>query len=94
MNDSRPKLIEIISLPPKRIVVEHKDRLTRFGFNYIEHFLSILGFELVVINRDQEEKNELMNDLISIITSFCCRIYGAQKTSRKIQKIKEDLKNE
>jgi predicted site-specific integrase-resolvase len=94
MNDSRPKLIDIVSLPPKRIIVEHKDRLTRFGFNYIEHFLSILGFELIVVNRDQEEKNELMNDLISIITSFCCRIYGARKTSHKVQKIKEELKNE
>jgi len=93
MNDTRKKLLTLLSLPPKRIIVEHKDRLTRFGFNYIEHLLKQFGFELIVINRDFEEENDLMKDLIAIITSFCCRLYGLRRGNNKSNKMKNILKN-
>lgn len=91
MNDNRKKLLSLFSLPAKRIIVEHKDRLTRFGFNYMEIFLNQLGFELIIINRDYEEENELVRDLISIITSFCCRLYGLRKGINKSKRIKQVL---
>src|SRR3989304_3113806 len=51
VNDSRPKLLKLITDPTMTlIVVEHKDRLTRFGFNYIEQLLKIQGRGIEVIN--------------------------------------------
>jgi len=86
MNDKRKALLKLIDSSPKRIVVEHKDRLTRFGFNYFDHLLPILGYELIVIDRDLEEENDLMKDLVAIITSFCCRLYGLRKGKIKLNK--------
>jgi predicted site-specific integrase-resolvase len=90
VNDSRTKLSAILDNPKvTRIVVEHKDRLTRFGFNYIK--LLFKG-EIIVIN-DTENKCEedLMSDFISIITSFCARIYGKRRTRRKTESIIKEL---
>jgi putative resolvase len=89
MNDSRPKLIKLLADKPTRLVVEHKDRLTRFGFGYFEQLLPMLGCELVVINRDAEERDDLMKDLVAIITSFCCRLYGLRRGNSKAKQIKE-----
>lgn len=87
MNDSRPKLTKILEGKPYHIVVEHKDRLTRFGFNYLETMLPKCGFKLTVIHRDKEEKDDLMKDLVAIITSFCCRLYGLRRGQNKKSKI-------
>ena len=87
MNDNRPKLKRLLALKPTRIVVEHKDRLTRFGFGYFEQLLPMLGCELVVMNRDAEEKDDLLKDLVAIITSFCCRLYGLRRGQSKVKEI-------
>lgn len=89
MNDKRKKLLKLLKLEPGRIVVEHKDRLTRFGFGYFEVLLSLLGCDLIVINKDIEEQTDLMKDLISVITSFCCRLYGLQRGTRKASECKK-----
>ena len=94
MNDKRPKLIKLLKEKPERIVVEHKDRLTRFGFNYFDTMLSLIGCQLVVMNKEQEETKDLMTDMISIITSFCCRLYGLRKGHNKAKKIKTMIKND
>jgi putative resolvase len=91
MNDDRPKLNKLLESNPRQIVVEHKDRLTRFGFNYFEILLPKLNCKLVVINRDHEEESDLIKDLVSIITSYCCRLYGIRKGQSKASKIKEVL---
>lgn len=89
LNDERPKLLKILRDPSVgRIVVEHKDRLTRFGFGYIE---ALFGGEIVVVNKTTEREPELVEDLVSIITSFCARIYGSRRTERKTEKIIEEL---
>jgi len=93
MNDNRKKLFRLLSLPPGRLVVEHKDRLTRFGFNYFDFLLPKLGWEVIVINRDTEEKNDLLKDLVAIITSFCCRLYGLRRGQSKAKQIKQELTN-
>lgn len=88
MNDKRPKLIKLLNENPTRILVENKDRLSRFGFNYFEVLLPKLGCELIVIHRDVEEESDLIKDLVSIITSFCSRIYGMRRGLSKAKTIK------
>lgn len=92
MNDNRPKLNAILKDNPKYIIVEHKDRLTRFGFNYIKMLCEKLGTEIIVINEADNDKEDLISDLISIITSFCGRIYGRRKSKKATDAIKNNLK--
>lgn len=90
LNDNRPKLSEILSDESiTRVVVENKDRLTRFGFNYIEHALRKSGCDLVVTDRATEEETDLVQDFVSIVTSMCARVYGARRGSQKSRKICE-----
>ena len=79
----------MIDSNPTRIVVENKDRLTRFGFNYIEQLSKKLGTEIVVIHLDKEDDKDLIKDLVSVIYSFCARLYGMRKAYNKTKKIKE-----
>jgi len=88
MNDKRVKLIKMLDSKPTKIIIEHKDRLTRFGFNYLENLLGKLGCEIVVINKDKEDETDLMKDFIAIITSFCCRLYGLRRGRNKTVKMK------
>lgn len=89
MNDNRKELNKLLDIKYKYIVVEHKDRLTRFGFNYLETLLNRLGTEIIVINRDKEDETDLIKDFISIITSYCCRLYGMRRCKNKKEKILE-----
>lgn len=95
MNDQRPKLLSMIKDPDvTRIVVEHRDRLTRFGFHYMELLCQEKGVDLVVVNRSEDSETELMEDLTSIITSFCARIYGQRRGKRKTEQLTEELRRE
>lgn len=74
------------------LLVEHKDRLTRFGFNYFR-ILEKTGQKVEVINKKENKNEELIDDFVSIITSFCGRIYGSnrkKKTKEIIEKVKEE----
>lgn len=85
LNDNRPKLSKIFKeRKATKLVIEHKDRLTRFGFHYIE--LLYPECEIVVIN-PCEDKEELFEDFVSLVTSFCARIYGRRRTKRKTEDI-------
>lgn len=92
LNDKRPKLEKILTNPDcTKIVVEHKDRLTRFGFNYLEILLNRSGVELEVINNIEGEKEDLIQDFVSIITSFSARIYGQRRSKRKTEQLIKEL---
>lgn len=91
MNDKRKMLWKMLDSKPTTIIVEHKDRLTRFGFEYLERLLSTQGVNVVVMNRDAEDDKDLVKDLVSIITSFCCRLYGMRRGSAKAKAIKKEL---
>ncbi|MEC4892797.1 MAG: IS607 family transposase [Oscillatoria sp. PMC 1051.18] len=94
LNDNRKQLGKILVDPNYNIlVVEHKDRLARFGTNYIELLLKELDKELEIVNQSEEKQDELMEDLIAIITSFCSRIYGPIGSKRKTEKIIAELKS-
>lgn len=94
MNDNRKELWKVINKKPTRIIVENKDRLTRFGFNYIERLLKEQGTEIIVVNEANEDKEDLIKDLCSIIYSFCSRLYGMRRATNKVKKIKEILDKE
>lgn len=94
MNDKRPKLLKLLDSNPTHIIVEHKDRLTRFGFNYLFVLLEKQNCKLMVLNKDQEDETDLIKDMISIVTSFCCRLYGLRRGQHKAKKIKTELENE
>ena len=86
VNDSRRKLLAILADPTITvIVVEHKDRLTRFGFRYIETLLAVQGRRIEVVNVSENPIEDLMADLVSIIYSFCSRLYGQRRAKRKTE---------
>ena len=92
INDKRPKLEKLLTENNySKIIVEHKDRLTRFGFNYIETLLKNRGKEIEVVNLSTNDESNLMEDLISIIYSFSARMYGLRRSTRKTEKIIEVL---
>ena len=94
LNDQRPKLQKIFKRDDYEILLsEHKDRLTRFGFYYIKDLLNEKGVKVEVINNMDDKDNEMMNDFISIVTSFCHRLYGRNRKKRTEQII-EDIKHE
>ena len=92
LNDTRPKLEKLlIDKNIDIIVVEHKDRLARFGVNYIEKLLSLDNRKIEIVNNVEEEKEDLVQDFISIITSFCARIYGNKRSKRATEKLIKEL---
>ena len=95
LNDNRKQLAKILVDDNYNIlIVEHKDRLARFGTNYLSLLLEKTGKKLEIVNLADKSKDELMQDLIAIITSFCARLYGLRRSKRKTEKIIEQLNNE
>ncbi len=72
-------------------VVEHKDRLTRFGFRYIETLLEVQGRSIEVVNAAENDKEDLLHDLASIIYAFCARLYGQRRAKRKTERLVEQF---
>lgn len=92
INDSRPKLTRLLQFKDYGILlVEQKERLARFGTNYIELLLAQQGVKLEIINTSLDSSDELMMDLIAIITSFCDRIYGRRLSTRKTEQLIAEL---
>ena len=91
LNDNRRGLISLLQDPSvARIVVEHKDRLTRFGFNYIK---TLWGGELVVINNVEKDEDDLMQDFVSLVTSFTARLYGRRRCRRRTESLIRQLES-
>lgn len=94
MNDNRPKLNKLLNDDSwNTLIVENKDRLTRFGFNYIKLLLEKQNKKIVIINISNEDKTDLMDDLVSIIYSFSARMYGLRRKRNK-EEIRNFLKND
>jgi predicted site-specific integrase-resolvase len=89
LNDNRPKLIKLLTdLSIGVIIVEHRDRLTRFGFNSIEQLMQTQGRRIEVIFPSDTD-NDLVDDFIAVITSMASRIYGRRTSKRRAAKIKQ-----
>ncbi len=92
VNDSRKKLLAILADPTVTIiVVEHKDRLTRFGFKYIETLLALQGRSIEVVNVTENPLEDLIADLVSIVYSMAARLYGQRRAKRKTEKLVKEL---
>lgn len=94
VNDNRQKLNKLLSRRDYQIiVVEHKDRLTRFGFNYIQTLMEADERKIDVANLKEEKDASLMEDLISVIYYFSARMYGLRRSKRTTEKIIKTLEN-
>ena len=93
INDKRKKLESLLSKNDfDLIIVEHKDRLTRFGFNYIQTLLKTRHKNIEVINKTIDgDTDDIISDFTSIITSFCARIYGKRRSKRKTETLIKEI---
>lgn len=72
------------------IIVTHKDRFIRFGFEWFERFLEKFNVKIIVVNNESlSPSEELVQDIISILHIFSCRIYGLRKYKKKIKEDEE-----
>jgi len=92
LNDGRKKLLQVLEEgKATRLVVEHKDRLARFGVKYIEVICQHTGCELIILNPQATDKEDLVQDFVSVITSFCARLYGQRRSKRKTEQLIKEL---
>lgn len=86
LNGHRTKIMRLLADPAvKTIVVEHRDRLARFGSEYIEAALAASGRRLVVVDQ-AEMKDDLVQDMVDVLTSFCARLYGRRAAKNRASK--------
>lgn len=82
----------VLNKEVERIVIAHKDRFIRFGFDWFDSLCNKNGCTIEIVNNEKlSPQEELVQDLISIIHVFSCRIYGLRKYKKKI---KEDTELE
>ncbi|NJE60754.1 IS607 family transposase [Thermococcus sp. 21S7] len=97
LNENRRGLKQLFKLVESgevtKVIITYRDRLTRFGFKYLEQYFNSHGVEIEVIFDDEEKtpEKELVEDLLAIITSFAGKLYGAR--SRKKKRLVEAVKN-
>jgi putative resolvase len=89
LNDTRPKLTALLKDKSiGLIVVEHRERLTRFGFNYIVNLLEVQGRSVEVIFPN-ETKDDLIEDIMAVITSMCARLYGRRGNKNRTEQLRK-----
>ena len=80
----------------EKVVVLYKDRLLRFGFELVEYIASLYNCEIEIVDTTKKsEQQELVEDLVQIITVFSCKLQGkrANKTRKMVKELIEDDKN-
>jgi len=96
MSDTRPKLHRLFKLVDAHevdvVVVEHKDRLCRFNFGFLQAYFQSHGVEVEwvedVLGKSYEE--ELVEDMLSLMSSFSARIYGKRSAENRRKKRKKE----
>ena len=88
LNDNRSGFIKLTDLimnqKINKLVIEHKDRLTRFQFKFIKKMFESYGCEVIVINEmDVSDTDELAADMMSLLASFSGKFYGKRSTERR-----------
>lgn len=96
MNFKRKKFLkimgEITDGKIEKLIIAHKDRLARFGFDFFAYTAAEHGCELVVVNQESlSPQQEMVEDLMAIIHTFSCRLYGLRKYKKTI---KDAIENE
>jgi len=94
LNARRTRLRKVLADPKvSTIVVEHRDRLARFGVEYLEAALSAHGRTIVVLD-DAELPDDLARDLTEVLTSMCARLYGRRCAARRAAAAVVAIENE
>ena len=87
-------LDQVMEREIKVIVVSHKDRFIRFGFDWFEKFCEKFGTKILVVNNEElSPQEELVQDIVSILHVFSCRLYGLRKYEKKIREDEEIAEN-
>ena len=89
LNGNRRRLRRLVAdRTVKTIVVEHRDRLCRFGCEYLESALAGRGTRILVMD-DNEADDDLVRDVTEVMTSLCARLYGRRSARRRAEKAME-----
>jgi len=98
LNDKRKGLLKLMEIAKNReintIYITYKDRLTRFGYNYLKLYFKSHDVQVVVLNDTAEDKSpqqELIDDLMSIIASFSGKLYELRSGKNKV--VQDKVKN-
>ena len=90
LNDKRRKIQELIKMvmdgKVSRVFVTYRDRLTRFGYHYLETMFACHGVPIIVVKDEKNEKSvneELAEDMMSLIASFSGKLYGLRSGKNK-----------
>ena len=102
LNENRKGLRQLFRLVESgeitKVIITYRDRLTRFGFRYLEQYFSSHGVEIEVIFDDESKtpEKELVEDLLSTVTSFAGKLYGmrSHKKKRLVEAVKSVLRND
>ncbi len=89
----RQLILRICNGEVAKVVVLYKDRLLRFGFELVEYVAELHGTEIEIIdNTEKTQEQELVEDLVQIITEFSCKLQGkrANKTKRMVKELIAD----
>lgn len=95
MSDTRPKLRKLFKLVNEhkisKVVIEHKDRLCRFGFGVMEAYFVSHGVEVLWVSETlgKSYEEELVEDTLSLMASFSARIYGKRSAENRKKKAQE-----
>lgn len=95
LNDNRKEFKKIIKRISdenvKRVVIEYKDRLTRFGFNTFVEYCKSFDVEVVVLEESEEKEfeEEFAKDIVSLVASYSARLYGRRGGKNRAKKAKE-----
>lgn len=90
-------LIDVMEQKIKTIVISHKDRFVRFGYDWFYRFCEKFNTEIIVVNNENlSPQEELVQDIISILHVFSCKLYGLRKYKKQIKEdsnIAKELQN-
>lgn len=97
LSDTRGGFVKLTKLVIEKkiskIIIEHKDRLTRFQFGFIKRMFNSYGVEIICVEKvDVSEEEELVNDIMMLMASFSGKLYGKRSAKRRKQK-KDELQN-
>ena len=99
LNFKRPKFLNLIDLltlgRAGRVVVAHRDRLARFGYDLLEHLCKVNGCDLVVMNQESlSPEQEIVQDLLAIVHCFSARLYGLRNYRKALRELVLSLSKE
>jgi len=94
MNFKRKRFLSVINRIEEgeisKLIIAHKDRLVRFGFDFFQIFAQRHGCEIVVVNQEQlSPQQEMVDDLMAIVHCFSSRLYGLRSYKKKIKEVVE-----